>query len=99
MSDQSLKRTPLYEAHARRGARFTAFAGYDMPVQYADGVLAEHRWTRAHAGLFDVSHMGAALLELNRPGFDPEANHRSVSVLLEQLVPGDIIGLGRGQAQ
>ena len=63
MSDHpgDLKRTPLYDAHVAAGARIVPFAGYEMPVQYAGengGVLAEHRWTREHAGLFDVSHMG-----------------------------------------
>ena len=58
-----LKRTPLYDAHVALGARIVPFAGYEMPVQYTGengGVLAEHRWTREHAGLFDVSHMGQA---------------------------------------
>src|SRR5438067_6004244 len=56
MSD--LRRTPLYALHAELGARFTPFAGYEMPVQYKEGLRAEHLHTRAHAGLFDVSHMG-----------------------------------------
>jgi aminomethyltransferase len=55
---EALRRTPLYELHAELGARFTPFAGYDMPVQYADGLRAEHLHTRAAAGLFDVAHMG-----------------------------------------
>ena len=59
MSDQALKTTPLNAAHRALGARMVGFGGYDMPVQY-EGVLAEHRWTREHAGLFDVSHMGQA---------------------------------------
>src|SRR5437868_10209658 len=53
-----LRRTPLYALHAELGARFTPFAGYDMPVQYKDGLRAEHLHTREQAGLFDVSHMG-----------------------------------------
>ncbi|WP_291837834.1 glycine cleavage system aminomethyltransferase GcvT [Brevundimonas sp.] len=57
MTDQALKTTPLNAAHRALGARMVGFGGYDMPVQY-EGVLAEHRWTREHAGLFDVSHMG-----------------------------------------
>jgi aminomethyltransferase len=43
------------------------FAGYSMPVQYKDGVLKEHLWTREHAGLFDVSHMGQARLRGDNP--------------------------------
>ncbi len=48
---------PLDAWHRARGARMVEFAGYWMPVQY-DGIIAEHLWTRQHAGLFDVSHMG-----------------------------------------
>ncbi|HET7365843.1 MAG TPA: glycine cleavage system aminomethyltransferase GcvT [Burkholderiales bacterium] len=55
---EALRRTPLYALHAELGARFTPFAGYEMPVQYAEGLRAEHLHTRAAAGLFDVSHMG-----------------------------------------
>jgi len=62
------------------------FAGYDMPVQYPAGILTEHRHTRADAGLFDVGHMGQAILR----GDD-------VAAALETLVPGDIAGLEEGQ--
>ncbi len=55
---EPLARTPLHALHVELAARFTPFAGYDMPVQYAEGLRAEHLWTRSHAGLFDVSHMG-----------------------------------------
>jgi aminomethyltransferase len=82
---ETLKTTPLNAAHRRLGARMVPFAGYDMPVQY-EGVLAEHRWTREHAGLFDVSHMGQAKLR----GADP---FRS----FERLVPGDYQGLKPGK--
>jgi aminomethyltransferase len=94
---EPLLRTPLYDVHAQHGARFVPFAGYDMPVQYKDGVLAEHRWTREHAGLFDVSHMGPALLTLDNPSGDPDADHLAVASALEHLVPGDIAGLKRGR--
>ena len=94
---ESLFHTPLYPAHAAAGARFVPFAGYDMPVQYKDGVLAEHRWTREHAGLFDVSHMGPAVLQLDAPTGDAEADHAAVASALERLIPGDIVGLKRGR--
>lgn len=86
MSDESLKTTPLYEAHVAAGARMVPFAGYSMPVQYKDGVLKEHLWCREHAGLFDVSHMGQARL-------------RGVSPLsaFEEVTPGDFIGLKAGK--
>jgi glycine cleavage system T protein (aminomethyltransferase) len=58
MLEAALKRTPLHALHAELGARFTSFAGYEMPMQYREGLRAEHLHTRSHAGLFDVSHMG-----------------------------------------
>jgi aminomethyltransferase len=73
------------------------FAGYGMPLQYAAGILKEHLWTRAHAGVFDVSHMGPAFLELAEPSGDGEADHRAVAALVEPLVCGDIRGLKPGQ--
>jgi aminomethyltransferase len=54
-----IRQTPLYNRHVALDARMVPFAGYDMPVQY-EGVLSEHKWTREHCGLFDVSHMGQA---------------------------------------
>ena len=53
-----LKRTALYETHVELGAKMVPFGGWDMPVNYADGILAEHLATRKGVGLFDVSHMG-----------------------------------------
>ena len=94
---QPLLRTPLHQAHAALGARFVPFAGYEMPVQYRDGVLAEHRWARQHAGLFDVSHMGPAVLRLNSPSGDPERDHAAVAAALEALTPADLRGLKRGR--
>jgi aminomethyltransferase len=80
-----LRQTPLHELHEELGARMTAFAGYAMAVQYRDGVLAEHRWTRERAGLFDVSHMGQARLRGD-----------GAARALESLVCGDIAGLALG---
>jgi len=97
VTGEALKTTPLTDAHAALGARMTPFAGYDMPVQYPSGILQEHRWTRAHAGLFDVSHMGPAFLRLANRSGDPEADHRAVAALIEPLVCGDIRGLKPGQ--
>src|SRR5262249_56183901 len=61
-STQPLKRTPLYAQHVARGAKMVPFAGYEMPVHYPPGILKEHLHTRGQAGLFDVSHMGQAML-------------------------------------
>jgi aminomethyltransferase len=92
-----LKTTPLTASHVALGARMVPFGGYSMPVQYAEGVLKEHLWTREHAGAFDVSHMGPAYLNLDAPTGDPEADHAVVCALLEPLVSGDLRGLGRGR--
>jgi aminomethyltransferase len=81
-------RTPLYDRHIALGGRMTPFAGYELPVNYRDGILAEHLFTREKAGLFDVSHMGQALLS------GPEAARR-----LESLVPGDILALAPGRTR
>jgi aminomethyltransferase len=88
-ADQPLLRTPLHREHERLGARMVPFAGYAMPVQYPTGVLAEHNWTREHAGLFDVSHMGQAFL------IGPD--HATAARALETLVPADILNLKPGQ--
>jgi aminomethyltransferase len=89
MSDVIALRTPLYPLHVELGARFTPFAGYEMPVQYRNGILAEHLHTRSLAGLFDVSHMGQAFLD----GPDHETTARA----LENLTPADIVGLAPGR--
>ena len=84
-----LKRTPLHALHQELGARLVPFAGYEMPVQYPTGILAEHAQTRTAAGLFDVSHMGQIRLT-GKAG-------QSAAKALETLVPGDIAGLQPGQ--
>jgi aminomethyltransferase len=89
MSDTSstpLLTTPLHALHIELGAKMVPFGGYDMPVQYATGILAEHKHTRAAAGLFDVSHMGQVVL--SGPGAD---------AALETLVPVDIVDLAVGK--
>jgi len=92
MSDSTsddLRETPLAALHRELGARMVPFAGYAMPVQYPSGIIAEHNQVRTAAGLFDVSHMGQALLT----GPDHETTARA----LEALTPGDFVGLGRGR--
>lgn len=84
-----LERTPLYGLHLELGARMVPFAGYEMPVQYPAGLIKEHLHTREAAGLFDVSHMGQALLS--------GPDHETVAAALETLVPGDIAGLKPGR--
>src|SRR5712691_4465148 len=86
-----LKRTPLHALHVARGGKMVPFAGYDMPVQYASGVLREHLHTRAAAGLFDVSHMGQIAL---RP---KSGRVEDAALALERLVPQDIVAVPAGR--
>jgi aminomethyltransferase len=81
-----LAHTPLHDLHHALGARFAPFASYAMPVHYPAGIIKEHLHTRASAGLFDVSHMGQAILE----GADAARG-------LESLSPGDFATLLPGQ--
>jgi aminomethyltransferase len=85
----TLRETPLHAKHRALGARMVPFAGYDMPVQYPTGIIAEHVHTRSAAGLFDVSHMGQAYLVAE--------DHRSAATALETLVPADILNLAPGR--
>jgi len=85
MNEASNLKTPLHALHVGLGARMAPFAGYDMPIHYPSGVLAEHLQTRKAAGLFDVSHMGQALIE--------GADHAAVAAFLESLCPADLLGL------
>ncbi len=82
----SLLKTPLNDLHVSLGARMVPFAGYSMPVQYPEGLMAEHHHTRRAAGLFDVSHMG----QLRLVGPDAAA-------AFESLIPVDVIDLAVGK--
>ena len=87
----SLKRTPLHALHVARGGKMVPFAGYDMPVQFASGVMKEHLHTRASAGLFDVSHMGQIALHAKSGKVEDAAR------ALERLVPQDIVAITPGR--
>lgn len=89
--NQPLLRTPLYDLHLELGARMVPFAGYEMPVQYPAGVMAEHLHTRAQAGLFDVSHMGQVRIRAQSGQVADAAR------ALEALVPADIVALKPGR--
>jgi aminomethyltransferase len=89
--DPELKRTPLHALHVAAGGKMVPFAGYEMPVQYATGVLREHLHTRCNAGLFDVSHMGQIAL---RP---KSGDVRDAALALERLVPQDILAVAPGR--
>ena len=85
-STPALQRTPLHALHLELGARMVPFAGYEMPVSYPGGILAEHRHCREAAALFDVSHMGQVRLV----GAD-------AALALESLVPVDVADLPVGK--
>lgn len=87
MADK-LKKTPLYDEHAAAGAKLVPFAGYEMPVQYRSGILAEHQAVRLRAGLFDVSHMGEIYIR------GPQALE-----LIQSITTNDASKLVVGQAQ
>ena len=86
MSTDLLLKTPLHDLHTELGARMVPFAGYNMPVQYPAGLMAEHLHTRTAAGLFDVSHMGQLRLEGS-----------GAAAAFESLMPVDVIDLPLGK--
>ncbi|MCR4709003.1 MAG: glycine cleavage system aminomethyltransferase GcvT [Clostridiales bacterium] len=88
MADETLKRTSLFETHLKYGGKMVPFAGWEMPVQYPAGVIAEHNAVRTACGMFDVSHMGEITVE----GPDAEAN-------LNYLLTNDFSGMHDGQAR
>jgi aminomethyltransferase len=81
-----LQRTPLHALHQELGGRLVPFAGYELPVQYPAGLMAEHRHTRESASLFDVSHMGQLFI-----------SGAGASLALESLMPVDVLDLGVGR--
>ena len=83
-----LKHTPLHAEHVRAGGKMVEFAGYEMPIQYPTGIVAEHRAVRTNAGLFDLSHMGEFFFTGDAAG-----------AAIDRLVSSDIAGLAVGQAR
>jgi glycine cleavage system T protein (aminomethyltransferase) len=85
---QTLKRTPLHDRHVAASARLIPFAGWEMPVQYADGIRGEHVAVRSAAGVFDVSHMGQI-----------ETTGAQAAELLQRLISNDVEALQVGASQ
>ncbi|MBQ1820206.1 MAG: glycine cleavage system aminomethyltransferase GcvT [Clostridia bacterium] len=83
-----LKRTQLYDAHVKAGATMVDFGGWEMPIQYPEGIVAEHLYTRSACGLFDVSHMGRLIIE------GPER-----VAFLQHVLSSNVESLGLNQAQ
>ncbi len=91
------KSVSLADIHAALHGRMVPFAGYTLPVQYENGIIAEHNWTRTHASLFDVSHMGPGLIGLKAPRGDPQDDHATIAALVEPLVCSNIVELKPGR--
>ena len=89
MNETQLKHTPLFDLHHRLGATMVPFAGYQMPLRYAPGILNEHLHTRSATGLFDVSHMGTIMID-----GDTDLYNR-----FEKLIPGEIKELQPGNVR
>ena len=83
-----LKRTLLYGEHVKAGATMVDFGGWEMPIQYPEGILSEHLYTRSHCGLFDVSHMGRLIIE------GPER-----VAFLQHVLSSNVLALDVNQAQ
>ena len=84
-----VQKTALYNYHKNLGAKFVPFAGYEMPIQYAEGIIKEHISTRTYAGFFDVSHMGQFFLE----------GDKSLDQALEKIIPADLNTLKLNQSK
>ena len=77
-----LRRTPLHGLHLELGAKMVPYAGFEMPLSYAPGILKEHLHTREAAGLFDVSHMGQVVVS--------SPDHDTTAAALERVMPQDL---------
>ncbi|MDA0596248.1 MAG: glycine cleavage system aminomethyltransferase GcvT [Chloroflexi bacterium] len=86
--DQILKKTVLHSTHVESNAKMVPFGGWDMPVQYANGIIAEINAVRNVAGIFDVSHMG-------RFEFEGEGAESFLSTFLSANLP--VLKIGRGK--
>lgn len=87
VATEDLRHSPIESEHLALGAKMSAFAGWEMPLEYA-GVLSEHRAVRARVGLFDLTHLGK--VDVTGPG---------ALSLLQRLVTGDLSETGIGDAQ
>src|SRR5438034_2169475 len=88
MAEPALKRTPLHDIHVSLGAKMVPFGGYEMPVSYPGGIVAEHKAVREAVGVFDISHMG----EFEVTGPDRNA-------FVQRVTCNDVGALKPGQAQ
>ena len=87
---EDLLKLALHDLHVARGGKMVPFAGYEMPVQYAPGVMKEHLHTRSAAGLFDVSHMGQVILR-------PRGSYEATALAFEAMMPVDVLAVAPGR--
>jgi len=85
--EQNLKTTPLYKIHNNNAAKLVSFAGYYLPIQYANGIIAEHNHTRKAASVFDVSHMGQ--IKISGPMIH-DALEKILPISFSRIAPGQI---------
>ena len=85
--EQNLKTTPLYKIHNNNSAKLVSFAGYYLPIQYANGIIAEHNHTRKAASVFDVSHMGQ--IKISGPMIH-DAMEKILPISFSRIAPGQI---------
>ena len=85
--EQNLKTTPLYKIHNSNAAKLVSFAGYYLPIQYANGIIAEHNHTRKAASVFDVSHMGQ--IKISGPMIH-DALEKILPISFSRIAPGQI---------
>ena len=83
------KKTSLFNLHQNHSAKFVEFAGYKMPIQYKDGIIQEHRFTRSNSGIFDVSHMGQLFIN----------GKEDLTEDLEKIFPVDLKKLNLNQSK
>ncbi|HKE67972.1 MAG TPA: glycine cleavage system protein T, partial [Nocardioidaceae bacterium] len=85
----ALRRSPLHERHVALGAKFAPFGGWEMPLEYADGgVLKEHAAVRESVGVFDVSHLGKAVVRGS-----------GAAIYVNECLAGDLDRIRPGRAQ
>ena len=84
-----IKKTSLNKLHQNNNAKFVEFAGYEMPIQYSKGIIEEHKFTRSHSGIFDVSHMGQLFIY----------GDESLTEELEKIFPLDLKNLKQNSSK
>ena len=88
-----IKKTPLHQKHIKLKAKMVAFAGWEMPIYYPSGIIAEHKSVRSSCGVFDVGHMG--LINIERQ----TSNIKKAEEFLNRIGTNDVSKLGDFSSQ